>query len=333
MKDLVKHIEFLVNQNNCVIIPGLGGFVLNYELAHINEFGLFLPPRVTIGFNAELNHNDGLLCKSYSQHESISYDAAVSKISFEVKQLKISLQKGKKVSIGSLGSLALSDGNIVFNMNDSLIYPSVWGYSTLSLRQLDVIKAGAEIQLKVSKKVTIRRVMIAAVSTAAAITLMLAPLSGGSSLFNKVHQSGFFSDYTSNVAKKITANKIISEDNTLLLDAFAEQISQNEKESLPFADENFSSSVVKIKSNEKNIAAKNYYIIVGGDSNKAQANRILATMKKSGFSEANIVESIDRYRIYVASFTNKDEANQYLDSFRVKNPSYADAWLFAKRNK
>lgn len=339
MKELIQHIEFLINQNNCVVVPGLGGFVLNYELAHIDAAGLFLPPRVVIGFNADLKHNDGLLCKSYSQYSSISYDAAGSKINYTVKQIKISLQKGKQLSIGKLGDILLSEGNIVFIPATDLVYPSVWGYSTLNLKQIEAIEEQPKVVLKSNKRVVLRRVLIGATSAAAALALFFIPMSSHSSLFSKVQQSGFFSGYTDNLARKIIDNKVISEDRTLVLDSFADDIRENREEFVdsPEAGEDVILSVVaSTKISEvkvvKQQSVKTYYIIVGGDPHKGQANRLLQLVKANGFKNAHIVETADRYRIYVAAFADKTEANIYLDSFRQKNPSYADAWLFTKRN-
>lgn len=31
MKKLAKHIEVLLLENNCVIVPGLGGFIAHYQ--------------------------------------------------------------------------------------------------------------------------------------------------------------------------------------------------------------------------------------------------------------------------------------------------------------
>ena len=37
MIDLVKHIETLLLENDCVIVPGLGGFIAHYHTATFNK--------------------------------------------------------------------------------------------------------------------------------------------------------------------------------------------------------------------------------------------------------------------------------------------------------
>mgnify|MGYP000802840522 FL=1 len=66
MIELAQHIEALLLENDCVIVPGLGGFVAHYTPAmRVAEENTFLPPTRIIGFNPQLKMNDGLLVQSY----------------------------------------------------------------------------------------------------------------------------------------------------------------------------------------------------------------------------------------------------------------------------
>ena len=45
MIELTKHIEHLLLENDCVIVPELGGFIAHHQPAHYEEAeGIFLPP-------------------------------------------------------------------------------------------------------------------------------------------------------------------------------------------------------------------------------------------------------------------------------------------------
>ena len=56
MIELARHIEILLLENDCVIIPDFGGFIAHYQPArYIKEENLYLPPVRTIGFNPQLN--------------------------------------------------------------------------------------------------------------------------------------------------------------------------------------------------------------------------------------------------------------------------------------
>ena len=58
----MAHIERLLLVHDCVIIPGVGGFVLQTLSAKYQEKDhLFCPESKEIVFNPMLKHNDGLL--------------------------------------------------------------------------------------------------------------------------------------------------------------------------------------------------------------------------------------------------------------------------------
>ena len=81
MIKLDRHIEILLLENDCVIVPGLGGFVAHHVSARYDEQdGLFLPPYRTLGFNAQLRMNDSLLVQSYVDAYELSYPEALAQI-------------------------------------------------------------------------------------------------------------------------------------------------------------------------------------------------------------------------------------------------------------
>jgi hypothetical protein len=100
LPDLLTHFE-------CVIIPQFGGFVVQSQ----NNEG---PKKIL--FNANLNHNDGLLANYIAQKENISYAAAMEEISQEVDLLYTELEGGAIISIGTMGNLR--------SLNDRLIFKS-----------------------------------------------------------------------------------------------------------------------------------------------------------------------------------------------------------------
>ena len=86
MLELARHIERLVLRNNCVIVPGLGGFVTQYVPArYVEEENILLPPCRTVGFNPQLTLNDGLLVQSYMQTYDTSFPEAARIVEDEVK--------------------------------------------------------------------------------------------------------------------------------------------------------------------------------------------------------------------------------------------------------
>ena len=59
---ITRHIADLLYNHECVIVPGLGGFIKAYHPARIvHATHEFRPPAGTVAFNAGLAGNDGQL--------------------------------------------------------------------------------------------------------------------------------------------------------------------------------------------------------------------------------------------------------------------------------
>ncbi|MDE6555739.1 MAG: hypothetical protein K2K55_02110 [Duncaniella sp.] len=131
MKHLALHIEYLLSSHHCVIVPGLGAFLVNDRAAHYDEErGLFFPPSRDLGFTAEISHNDGLLDQSISRREGLSLDEASKVILSEVAELKCLLEDGNPVGLGRLGELSLQNGSLLFEPSqDALPMMSFKGLS------------------------------------------------------------------------------------------------------------------------------------------------------------------------------------------------------------
>ncbi len=111
MIELSKHIESLLLKHDCVIVPGLGGFVTQYVPARrIDDEMLFLPPCRSVGFNPQLTLNDGLLVQSYMQAYDTNYPETVKLINNSVQQLKMQLQEEGEYELSGIGKLTLGVG-------------------------------------------------------------------------------------------------------------------------------------------------------------------------------------------------------------------------------
>ena len=89
MIELAQHIEVLLLENDCVIVPGLGGFIAhNRPAAYHADSHTFEPPMRTVGFNPRLVINDGLLVQSYMQTYNTDFPDATRKIEKTVQALK-----------------------------------------------------------------------------------------------------------------------------------------------------------------------------------------------------------------------------------------------------
>jgi len=120
--DIVQHISTLIFDHDCVIVPGFGGFVSNYQTAKIHPVQhSFNPPSKTILFNKNLNSNDGLLANHLVSKEQISYEKALTAIKEVAAQWTLNLSNGQAISLENIGTLyAEKEGNIQFDQNSNI---------------------------------------------------------------------------------------------------------------------------------------------------------------------------------------------------------------------
>ena len=128
----MKYISTLLYENDCVIIPGLGGFVSNYEPARIEgDRNRFIPPSKKILFNTRLTSNDGLLANHIAVSEGISYSKAMDLVHRFVDRCNKELEDKKKVRFPGIGML-YKDANdkILFEQDTQVNYlPEAYGLS------------------------------------------------------------------------------------------------------------------------------------------------------------------------------------------------------------
>ena len=87
MISLARHIEILLLEHDCVVIPGFGGFITKAEEAKFLEHEWqMMPPFRTVRFNQALQANDGLLVQSYMNIYDASFPAAQKQMQMEIKK-------------------------------------------------------------------------------------------------------------------------------------------------------------------------------------------------------------------------------------------------------
>ena len=114
--DLSAYIEELLYENDCVILPTIGGFIVNLAAAEIDFVEQQLcPPSKAVSFNPKLVSNDGLLVHYLSQKQHISYKQAQANIEVYARQIERDLFDNKIVDFNNIGKLYFnSDSKLEF---------------------------------------------------------------------------------------------------------------------------------------------------------------------------------------------------------------------------
>jgi len=112
---LVDFVERLVRVHECVIVPGLGGFIIRDHQASFNRFNGQLRPRnKSIFFNDILRQDDGLLLNAICSDAGISRPEAQDFVQKEVAHLLQRCAGHEQQAFGSLGSFYLNQHDKLF---------------------------------------------------------------------------------------------------------------------------------------------------------------------------------------------------------------------------
>ncbi len=123
MQKLENHIENLLRKHDFVLVPAFGGFVASEKSAQM-ENGYLLPPTRIVGFNPDLDYNDGLLAQEVAKTEGISLVEANNFIAEKVEKLNTTLKTFKHLSFANIGTFHLNGEKVCFEphkTNDLLI--------------------------------------------------------------------------------------------------------------------------------------------------------------------------------------------------------------------
>lgn len=174
MKDLIRHIEYLLQSHDCVIIPGLGAILAHGEHARRdNDDGLWHAPARVLSFNPELNRTDGLLAASVARRDGISLEAAATRVSRAAAAMCETLRGEGYLELGAAGSLTLQSGGTMAYEPGNAAWLSP---STLWLPALDItpVAGASQIAQEARKTRTIPAVLRHAASIAASIAAVVA---------------------------------------------------------------------------------------------------------------------------------------------------------------
>lgn len=315
MKELVSHIEFLLHDHNCVIIPGFGGFVINSSPARRDGMATFHPPVSELVFNRYLTHNDGLLAQSFMKSDSIPFEAAMQKIEHAVQEMMRELREGRKIELGALGQFEMNSIKQFVYKPTAYVQPLFFGLKTASLKPLVQMQPSTVKTHGEQKSPRLRTVGITAAAAAVLLLLMFLLPVGDRTI---VHQSA----------------QIISE-----IDLFGSRPHQPKSDEaiaeMVEAEESTDVTMEEATVAEPEILVSNdqmprYYIIVGVYEVKEVAEKMMEKLMDGGFTERGWMKRPGRIDVYAASFADREEAEGTLKKIHLDYPAYREAWILKR---
>lgn len=311
-ENVFEYIEILLPRHRCITLPGFGAFILNNEVDNnLISSDISTIPSCSIIFNSRLQHDDGVLSTYLQSMQGISYEKANKDLQDTIRQMRSSLLINKVVECGSIGKIELIDSNLVFTQNKDYIFPQHYGLTPVGLKTLSAIE---KYTVKETKVISLKKKLITTAAGVAAVLLLALPSThiNDSTLPTDIQQAGYLNSLAMPTAE--------SEDNAVILPI------EDMKTELPEPKSEI------VPSTSSKTSTRTYYLIIAGESTLSKAEKTLERYVGEGFENAKIVSSPDRHRIYIAAFSDKKEAEQYVIQFRKDNPKHETAWVFSKRN-
>ena len=361
MIELAQHIETLLLENDCVIVPGFGGFVAHYSPAtRVKEENIFLPPTRTIGFNPQLKLNDGVLVQSYMSAYDTSFADASRIVEKEVNEFIGLLHEEGKAHLDNIGEIHYNIyGNYEFVPYDyKITTPSLYGLDSFEIHELSALQQKEKVLIptypekeKKTFEISINRAYLRnAAAMIAAIVLFFAfstPVENTdvqknnyaqllpSELFEQIEKQSvaitpvYVKNDAAQQAKKFSASSASTKTSSA-----KKHTTDKAKTSKPIAvrevkvvKQETAAPAPAVKSQES--ANHPFHIIVAGGISLKDAEAIATQLKSKGFADAKALNTDDKVRVSISSFNNRDEATKQLLELR-KNETYKNAWLLAQ---
>ena len=175
---LEKIAKELLIDEDCVIIPGFGGFITHYRPAIIEpNKNIILPPDKSISFNVKLCKNDGLLAQNISLKTGLNYNDSLKAIQTKVDFWEKELNRTKYLELDGLGSFVLNrEGNLVFEQfNETNFSNSSFGLTNVHASPIERVGLAQIIERGLDKKKASPKIikLIKKSSVAAAVILSI----------------------------------------------------------------------------------------------------------------------------------------------------------------
>lgn len=345
--EIERHIENLLLDNDCVIVPGFGGFMAHHVDAFYDEGSrTFYPPSRTLGFNPKLTMNDSALAQSFADVYDISYPEAVVRVAKEVEKLKKCIEKERRYNMAGLGTIATTeDGKYTFTPCESgILTTRLYGLDAFEINRIsegqcfqptinvetgtmennveEKSSASLEPEHKQAAAFQLQATIlheIAAVFIAVILFALLPSPTGNSDM-------GKLASYTLDTA---LLYKIMPKDVTKgapKITNMPGNISANKTKALSEG-----MATMQDEKQPKEIAtSQQYTIVLASKVPMANAKDYVKKLHKQGYAQAKAIamESGKGAKVVYGSYSSRNEARTAMNKL-TDNIEFADSWIMS----
>ena len=336
MLRIVAHIERLLWTQDCVILPGWGGFMRQTQSAAYDEAAhTFRPAHKELMFNATLQHSDGLLVEAYRKAYGVEYSQAQLLVEEDLRALRSQLQAERQVALGRLGTLSFGDEEqLIFTPGDEAwLNADVYGLRPFTMRPLPLLEepvldpSSQTPQKREMYYIPIpRRVLQGLTGAAAAVLLFFCVSTPVTEVNRTAYTASFMPTEIATSLREVPTSTL-----TPLSSSIAEE-QPVERETLVEVAEVKPETVQPMAPVvEKPVAPrKMYHLVIASFPTEDQANTFMETVDRQQYRQMGKVTRGGKCRVYAARFDNRAEAELQLAQLR-QTDRFKDAWLFISK--
>ncbi len=358
MISLSRHIELLLLEHDCVIVPGLGGFIANHASARYNEQcdNMFLPPYRNVCFNRNLQTNDGLLVQAYMTAYDASYPAAYKQMLNDIEDALDTLDLEGTYDMPGIGMLNKDiNDNITFTSVDSgILTPTLYGLYSINIKSKEEAERDKQIQQaleatsvmpiqtehsesepkiraitsartnnrsKEDSKAIYGRIVDIAVACVASVLLFFVfsyPTNHSEATSNTYIASPV------NVASTCN-NKTTVQETTKPAIVATPKPEQTKQISEDTPTSSSITQVTDVSHEDK------YTIVLASGVRKENAEYLIERLRKAGFPHAVFAKGTKMNRVIYDSYSTFDEATDELRNLKQQNSHFKEAWVYKNK--
>jgi hypothetical protein len=330
-----KYIRMLLDERVRVILPGFGNLEVKFpERAKAPSGNRIDPPGISVRFDAGFSKDDGELARKLAAGEGLEGEEANQRVLELVDAIKFALDKGEDYTLPEAGTfLKDENGKIRFHADPAwVLAPDLYGLESMDLLELEELQEGdepgeqAEPVSRKDPKITPLATpapkqkasgwrviwLVAMVLIVILAVLILIPSPENE---NEKGLKQFF--------KKKPDREVVQQDEDATNQQGGESAGQDvETETGTEIPEVNVDQSAPVEENNK------FFIIAGSFKNLRNASDMQDKLNERGFQAEVMITENRMYRVSVASFATKEEAEKELVQISSE-PGLQSCWLLS----
>jgi len=342
---IAKYIRSFLDERRRVILPGFGNLEVKMPEKAITPGGNRIdPPGLSVRFDAGFSKDDGELAEAIAAGEELELDEARQRVLELVDAIKFALDKGENYSVPDVGTFIKDeDGRIRFKADPAwIVAPDLYGLESMELLELVDLEEEEEPvkePVKASEPVTRTETKITPLASppdrpktkrwrvvwlvALALIIVLAVL-----IVIPTSENGNDNGRW-NIFKKRQDREMVNEENAgpgQQENGTGGEVTEPETEiEVPESNVEQPTPVEETTPAEE---ASKYFIIAGSFTKLRNASDMQDKLKERGFQAEVMITENRMYRVSVASFATKEEAEKRLAQI-TREPGLQSCWLLS----